>query len=85
MKSLNLYYIRAAIEAKTGQRLSFDRIRRLLVEEKLISKSELHSNPMAHMFNGYGSYFFSEENSVNVPPDPQRFLPEFSVEEDFDD
>jgi hypothetical protein len=85
MKSLNLYYIRAAIEAKTGQRLSFAKIRRLLVEEKLISISELQSNPMAHKFSGYGYYFFSEENSVDVPRNPQRFLPEYSVEEDFDE
>lgn len=85
MKTLNLYYIRAAIEAKTGQRLPFAKIRRLLVEENLITSQELQRNQMAYEFRGYGEYFFSEENSVHVPTDPQRFLPEYSIEDDFDD
>ena len=79
MKSLNLYYIRAAIEAKTGQRLDFPTIRRLLVEEKLITKKELDANPMAHRFRGYGAYFFTEENSVEIPPEPQRFVPTYYI------
>lgn len=82
---LNLYYIRAAIEQRTGQRLTFDKIRQLLVEEKLITKKELDANPMAHEFTGYGRYFFfSEENSVNVPLEPKRFLPNVLIE-DFDE
>jgi len=85
MKSLNLYYIRAAIEANTGQRLDFATIRRLLVEENLITQKELSANPMAHEFRGYGTYFFSEENSVDIPPNPRRFIPELIIEEDFDD
>jgi len=85
MKSLNLYYIRAAIEAKTGQRLDFPTIRKLLVEEKLITRKELNANPMAHEFRGYGAYFFSEENSVDIPPDPRRFLPEPILEDEFDE
>ena len=85
MKSLNLYYIRAAIEAKTGQRLDFPTIRRLLVEERLITQKELNANPMAHEFKGYGAYFFSEENAVDIPSNPQRFLPEPILEEDFDE
>jgi hypothetical protein len=40
---------------------------------------------MAYEFRGYGTYFFSEENSVHVPTDPQRFLPEYSIEDDFDE
>ena len=74
MKSLNLYYIRAAIEANTGQRLDFPTIRRLLVEEKLITKKELNANPLAFEFSGYGSYFFSEDNSVSIPKNPRRFI-----------
>jgi hypothetical protein len=80
MKSLNLYYIRAAIEAKTGHRLDFPTIRRLLVEEKLITRKELNANPMAHEFRGYGAYFFSEENSVDIPSNPQRFIPDVILE-----
>tara|TARA_B100000768_G_scaffold142658_1_gene134615 strand:- start:5615 stop:5872 length:258 start_codon:yes stop_codon:yes gene_type:complete len=85
MKSLNLYYIRAAIEAHTGRRLSFPTIRRLLVEENLITEQELSANPMAHKFRGYGAYFFSEENSVEIPKNPERFLPDCIIEEDFDE
>ncbi len=82
---LNLYYIRAAIQQKTGQILEFERIRQLLVEEKLITKKELDANPLAHEFTGYGRYFFfSEENSVDVPLNPKRFLPNV-IAEDFDD
>ena len=85
MKRLNLYYIRAAIEAKTGQRLDFPTIRRLLVEEKLITRKELNANPMAHEFKGYGAYFFSEENSVDIPPNPKRFISDYFIEEEFDE
>ncbi len=82
--SFNLYYIRAAIEANTGQRLKFARIRQLLLEEGLISKEELSRNPLAKEFDGYGRYFATEENSVTVPPDPKRYIPEL-IDEDFDD
>ena len=45
--TFNLYYIRAAIEQRTGQRLKFDRIRQLLVEEGLVSEAELENNPLS--------------------------------------
>ena len=82
--SFNLYYIRAAIQERTGQVLSFDHIRQLLLEEGLISQRELDDNPMAQEFDGYGRYFATEDCSVEVPLEPRRFIPDL-LEEDFDD
>ena len=82
--SFNLYYIRAAIQERTGQVLTFDRIRQLLLEEGLISQRELDDNPMAQEFDGYGRYFATEDGSVEVPLEPKRFIPDL-LEEDFDD
>lgn len=81
--SFNLYYIRAAIQERTGQILTFDRIRQLLLEEGLISQKELDDNPMAQEFDGYGRYFATEDCSVEVPLEPRRFIPDL-LEEDFD-
>lgn len=82
--SFNLYYIRAAIQERTGQVLTFDHIRQLLLEEGLISQRELDDNPMAQEFDGYGRYFATEDCSVEVPLEPKRFIPDL-LEEDFDD
>jgi hypothetical protein len=81
--SFNLYYIRAAIQERTGQVLKFDKIRQLLLEEGLISKKELEDNPLAKEFDGYGRYFATEDHSVTIPIDPKRFIPEL-LEEEFD-
>ena len=82
--SFNLYQIRAAIQERTGQVLTFDRIRQLLLEEGLISQRELDDNPRAQEFDGYGRYFATEDCSVEVPLEPKRFIPDL-LEEDFDD
>lgn len=81
--SFNLYYIRAAIQQRTGQVLKFDRIRQLLLEEGLISQKELETNPLSKEFDGYGRYFATEDCSVAIPHDPRRFIPEL-LDEDFD-
>jgi|TARA_R110002072_G_scaffold183733_1_gene339947 hypothetical protein len=78
--SFNLYYIRAAIQARTGQILSFGRIRQLLLEEGLISQRELDSNPLAKEFAGYGRFFYTEHNSVEVPLEPEKYLPNISFD-----
>lgn len=82
--SFNLYYIRAAIQARTGQVLKFAKIRQLLLEEGLISKEELEKNPMAKEFDGYGRYFATEDHSVTDPPDPKRFIAEL-LDDEFDE
>jgi len=53
--SINLHYIRAAIEANTGHRLKLDRVRELLVEEGLITQSQADKN--AQTFTGYSDFF----------------------------
>ena len=53
--SINLHYIRAAIEANTGQRLSLERVRELLVEEGLITQKQASRN--AQTFTGYNDFF----------------------------
>lgn len=53
--SINLHYIRAAIEANTGVRLKLDRVRELLVEEGLITPIQAERN--AQTFTGYSDFF----------------------------
>jgi hypothetical protein len=82
--SFNLYYIRAAIQERTGRVLKFDHIKRLLVEEGLVTQSQIDANPLAKEFDGYGRYFATEDCSVDIPLEPRRFIPEL-IDEDFDD
>jgi hypothetical protein len=53
MSFINLHYIRAAIQAKTGKRLSLRKVKRLLVREKLITADEARQ---LQPFN-YADYF----------------------------
>ena len=55
---VNLHYVRAAIEANTGQRLRFSEIRRLLVEEGLMTERQARED--ARAFEGYGSLYSTE-------------------------
>ena len=59
--TINLHYIRAAIEANTGIRLSLEKTRQYLVEEKLISPEDAKKH--AHIFSGY-SDFYGTDSSV---------------------
>lgn len=63
--SINLHYIRAAIEANTGIRLSLERTRELLVEEGLITKAQ--ARKYAKIFRGYSEYFDSEVEAAAAP------------------
>ena len=58
---VNLHYVRAAIEANTGQRLRFSEIRRLLVEEGLMTERQAREDAKA--FEGYGSLYSTESFS----------------------
>ena len=65
---VNLYYVRAAIEANTGIRLSLKDTRRYLVEEGMITEDE-----DAHEFRGYSEYYWSDDaSSPNVSEGPQE-------------
>lgn len=65
--TINLHYIRAAIEANTGVRLSLARTRELLVEEGLITPEQARRN--AQPFSGYADFFETEYNSVQSTED----------------
>lgn len=53
--SINLHYIRAAIEANTGVRLPLKDVRRYLVEEKLITPAQ--ARRYAQIFSGYQDFY----------------------------
>lgn len=72
-QAINLVYIRAAIEANTGQRLSLERVRQLLIEEGLITKEQAKNH--AQIFRGYHEFYEFDDFSVDdVRPDPDEDL-----------
>ena len=50
---INLHYIRAAILANTGVDLEFNEIKKLLVEEKLITQSQASKIKILKNYNEY--------------------------------
>jgi len=73
---INLVYIRAAIEANTGKRLSLERVRELLVEEGLITKKQAETE--AVIFRGYGDLYWTDIPTTDVEDslDDQEGLPD---------
>tara|TARA_R110000796_G_scaffold53402_1_gene125384 strand:- start:3133 stop:3390 length:258 start_codon:yes stop_codon:yes gene_type:complete len=67
--AINLHYIRAAIEANTGVRLTLERTRELLVEEGLITQRQADTE--AVIFRGYGEFFNEDYPSTLIKEDPQ--------------
>lgn len=63
---INLIYIRAAIRERTGQELSLDKVRDLLLEEGLITKRQAEDDNL--IFRGYEEYFETEEAATTVEP-----------------
>lgn len=61
---INLIYIRAAIRERTGQELSLEAVRDLLLEEGLITQAEANDEQL--IFKGYDEYFDTEEAAKNV-------------------
>ena len=53
--SINLIYIRAAIDAATGVRLSLMETKRYLIEEGLITPTQAREE--ATVFRGYGEFY----------------------------
>ena len=76
---INLVYIRAAIEAKTGKRLSLERVRELLVEEGIITKRQAETE--AIIFRGYGDLYWADIPTTDVEEnvDDQEGLPDHYV------
>ena len=73
---INLVYIRAAIEANTGIRLSLDKTREYLVEEGLITQKQ--ADDKAQIFTGYGDLYWTDVPSKDVEMliDDREGLPE---------
>ncbi len=70
---INLIYIRAAIEANTGVKLSLEEVRQYLIEEKLITPSQAKHH--AQIFRGYSEFFDNEDYTVeNVRPSEAKKL-----------
>lgn len=65
---INLIYIRAAIEAKTGVRLTLQEVRRYLIEEKLITKAQ--AKKYAQIFRGYNDFY--EDCTRGYVPAPEE-------------
>jgi hypothetical protein len=65
--TINLHYIRAAIEANTGVKLTLAEVRRYLVEEKLITPEQARRN--AQIFTGYGEFYETDVSSRNTKED----------------
>ena len=66
--AINLIYIRAAIEANTGVRLTLPKVRQYLVEEGLITKSQ--ARKYAQIRTSYAE-FYEDYTGVGyvVPPE----------------
>jgi hypothetical protein len=65
--SINLHYIRAAIEKGTGKRLSLEKVRQYLVEEGMITPAQ--AKKYAQIFTGYGD-FYSTDTPSRTKEDP---------------
>lgn len=72
---INLYYIRAAIEAATGIHLTLAETRTYLLEEGLITSKQAQQD--AQLFTGYGDLFeYDDASRANEEFDPNMGLPD---------
>lgn len=62
--SVNLHYVRAAIEENTGvYGLSLEQVREYLIEEGLLTRAE--AKKRAHIFNGYAEFYEIVDSLAN--------------------
>jgi len=76
--SINLIYIRAAIEAATGVRLTLPEVRRYLLEEGLITPTQARKE--ATIFRGYSEFYDYDYADIKEENDPAKEL-DFQHEE----
>lgn len=75
--SINLVYIRAAIEAATGVLLKLEDVRRYLLEEGLITEEEARKE--ATIFRGYSEFYdydYADSKKEANPPQELDFQQE---------
>jgi len=77
---VNLIYIRAAIQQKTGKALPLDDIIDLLVDEGLISEEQAQDENL--IFRGYEEFFETEEAATRVEQADQYVDKEYDHGED---
>jgi|21_taG_2_1085346.scaffolds.fasta_scaffold02258_5 hypothetical protein len=71
---INLHYIRAAILANTGRRISLERVKELLIEEKLVTPAQVSGA----IFTGYGDYFGTDTAETQIEDnDTEMGLPDY--------
>ena len=70
--SINLVYIRAAIEAATGVRLSLEDVRRYLIEEGLITTKQAREE--ATIFRGYSEFYDYDYADIKKEANPPQEL-----------
>jgi len=71
---INIIYIRAAIEAATGLRISLEDTRRYLLEEGMITRKQFHND--CYMGVDYGALFdFDAADTTQQSLDPNEGLP----------
>jgi len=73
-QAINLIYIRAAIEANTGVKLTLEQVKDYLVQEKLITPYQARHH--AQIFRGYAEYYDFEDYTVERlrPSEAEKFL-----------
>jgi len=70
--SINLIYIKAAIQAATGVSLSLQEVRRYLLEEGLITPKQAKKE--ATIFRGYGEFYDYDYSESKTESDPAKEL-----------
>lgn len=70
--SINLVYIRAAVEAATGVRLSLEDVRRYLIEEGLITQKQAREE--ATIFRGYNEFYDYDYADIKKEANPPQEL-----------
>jgi len=76
---INLVYIRAAIEANTGIRLTLEKTRQYLLEEGLITEKQ--ASEEAEIFTGYHDFYWQDVPMAEVETelDDQAGLPDHFI------
>lgn len=71
-QSVNLHYIRAAVEARTGIRLTLKKVRQYLISERLLTPAQ--ARKYAQVFNGYQDFYedYTGIGYVAPPEDPEE-------------
>lgn len=68
--SINLIYIKAAIEAATGVSLTLEKVRQYLLEEGLITPTQARKE--ATIFRGYSEFYDYDYGEIQEDQEPKE-------------